>query len=132
MTLTTKHEEGTNVNVRKIAAGIALAGALTVGGYAGVANAQTTSASTATTAAQPSCDKADSHLTKLHHRIDALKDRIAKAEARVGVLRASGHNDRAEKVAKRVEAGKDRLATLQARVTTIEQKCGVSTTPVQP
>ncbi len=120
------------MNVRKIAAGFALAGALTVGGYAGVASAQTTGGSTATAAAQPSCDKADSHLTKLHHRIDALKDRIAKAEARVDVLRASGHNDRAEKVAKRVEAGKDRLAKLQARVTTIEQKCGVSTTPVQP
>jgi hypothetical protein len=125
------------MNVRKALAGMALIGTLTVGWYAGVANAQTAAPTNPTTPTQPTCDKAHDHVARLHSRVDALKDRIAKAEARVDQLRASGHNDRADRLARRIEAGKDRLAKLETRVAAIEvrvdQRCAPSTatTPSQ-
>ena len=126
------------MSIRKALAGMALIGTLTVGGYAGVANAQTAAPINPVEQTQASCDKAHDHLVRLHSRIDALKDRIAKAEARVDQLRASGHNDRADRLAKRIDAGKDRLAKLETRVAAIEarvdQHCAPSTTttPSQP
>jgi len=126
------------MNIRKALAGMALMGTLTVGGYAGVANAQTTAPTNPTTQTQTSCDKAHDRVARLHSRIDALKDRIAKAEARVDELRANGHNDRADRLAKRIDTAKDRLAKLETRVADIEarvdQRCAptTATTPSQP
>src|SRR5438477_4102044 len=102
-----KHDERhEKMNISKALAGLALIATLTVGGYAGVADAQTAAPTNPTTPTQTTCDKAHDHVARLHSRIDALKDHIAKAEARVDQLRASGHNDRADRLAKRIEAGK--------------------------
>jgi chromosome segregation ATPase len=126
------------MNIRKPLAGMALVATLTVGGYAGIANAQTTTPTNPTQQTPTSCDKAHDHIAHLHSRIDTLKDHIAKAEARIDALRAAGHNERADKLAKHIEALKDRLAKLETRLaaveTRVDQHCPATTptTPPQP
>ena len=120
--------------IRKLLAGAALAGTLTLG-YAGVAGAQTSSLSTtgaSTPAAAPhiDCTKAEATLAKLHQRDEAVKDRLAKLEARVQQLRQNGHTKRADLLQQRIDTVQGRLSKVEARLSKVEArvdaKCNVS------
>jgi TolA-binding protein len=121
------------MNVRKSLVSLAVIGGLTVG-FIGVAAAQTAPTPAPPTADhQFNCDHAHDVLAKFHARIDAVKDRIAKAEARVDQLRKEGHNQQADVLAKRIEKARDRLAKIEARlakfVARVDQHCGTNPAP---
>jgi chaperonin cofactor prefoldin len=110
------------MKLRKTLAGLVVAGSV-VGGFAGLASAQTAANPPAPPTAHTfSCDTAKDHLVRLQKRVDVIKGQIAKAEARIDQLRKEGHNDRADALAKRVERAKDRLAKAEARIDTVTKR----------
>jgi len=122
------------MTLRKILAGAALAGSVTLG-FAGVAAAQTSPVSTpAATTGAPArhidCTKVEATLAKLYQRDEAVNDRLTKLEARVAQLRQNGHTKRADMLQQRIDAVKDRLSKVESRLATVEakvdQKCNVS------
>lgn len=114
----------------RILATLTLAGALTMG-FAGVAGAQTTDPTPSTTVPvhKLNCDTARDRLAKLEKHDDAVRARIAKAEARRDKLQAEGQTVKAAELTKHIEAAKDRLSKLDARIaklkSAIATRCSV-------
>ncbi len=82
--------------LRKLVAGMAIAASATIG-FAGIAGAQSTTPSTATSTSQSArCAKAESLLSAAHKRDAAVNARLTALEARVAQLRQNGHTKRAD------------------------------------
>ena len=115
--------------LRRIIAGTAVAGALTLGvaGGAGAAGAATPSSGTSTS--KPS-SWVCSRLPKIESRVQTyeakVNARIPKAEAREAALRAAGHPKPANRIAARITRAQNREAKLNARLSTDEAKCGTT------
>jgi len=123
------------MNIRKALAGMALVGTLTVGGYAGVATPQTTAPTNPTAQNQTSCERAHDHVARLHSRIGALKDRIARPKGASTKLRATATTTgRPAREAHRHRKGpldklETRVAAMEARV---DQRCARRARPRHP
>ena len=111
---------------RRIIAGTAVAGALTLG-VAGVAGAATPSSGTSKNT--PSAQVC-SRLPKIEARVQTyeakVNARIPKAEAREAELRAAGHPKLANRIAARITRAQNREAKLNARLSTYEAECGTT------
>ena len=116
---------------RRIIAGTAVAGALTVGVAGGIAGAATTSngTSSGTSSGTPSA-AACARVPKVEARVHAWEGKIAqrlpKAEAREAKAKAAGHTKLANFIAKRVERVQAREAKVNARLAQIQAKCGTA------
>jgi len=115
--------------IRKLAAGTALLGALTLGPVA-IAGADTPQPAP-TVAAK--CTAARDLLAKAHQREDAVTGRISAVEARIAELEQRGKTARAAVLQKRLDVVKDRLTKVEARVAKLEAridaKCGGAAQP---
>jgi hypothetical protein len=110
------------MNIRKSLASLAIAGTL-VGGFASVASAQADPPPNPPAGRHHStCQNANDLLARLHQRIDAVKARIAKGEARVDQLRSEGKNEQADALARRIDAATDRLSRFEARLAKVEAR----------
>jgi hypothetical protein len=112
---------------RRIIAGTAVAGALTIG-VAGVAGAATTSSGTGTsgTPSATLCAKAAKVEARIHTIEGKIAQRLPKAEAREAKARAAGNTALADRIAKRITQAQDRETKMNARLAKIEAKCGTS------
>jgi hypothetical protein len=112
--------------LRRIIAGTAVAGALTLG-VAGVAGAATPSSGTSKNT--PSAQVC-SRLPKIEARVQTyeakVNARIPKAEAREAKARAAGHTKLANYIAARITRVQNRESRLNNRLSTIEAKCGTT------
>ena len=115
--------------IRKLAAGAALVGAMTLGPVA-VAGAQTTQPPAATSTTR--CRQAEALLATLQQRDQKVQDQITALEARVDALRQAGRNARADALQKRIDALKDRLSRVEARVSKLEARVDAKCHVVAP
>ena len=113
---------------RRIIAGTAVAGALTLG-VAGVAGAATPSSGAGTTKGNPSAhvcarvSKIEARVQKIEAKVNA---RIPKAEAREAKARAAGHTKLADRIAARITKVENRESKVNARLSKIEARCGTT------
>lgn len=110
---------------RRIIAGTAVAGALTVG-VAGVAGAATTSTGTSGTPSAATCAKAAKVEARIHTIEGKIAQRLPKAEAREAKAKADGNTKLADRIAARITQVQNREAKVNARLAKIEAKCGTS------
>jgi hypothetical protein len=112
--------------LRRIIAGTAVAGALTMG-VAGVAGAATPGAGTDT--ATPSatvCAKAAKVEAGIQKWGAKVNTRLPKAEAREAKAKTAGHTKAADRIAKRIANVQSRESKLHGRLAKIEAKCGTT------
>lgn len=110
------------MNIRHALGGLAIAGSLTLG-LTGVATAATPEGDASTqTQRSFDCDTAQARVAKLLDRIEAAKARLVKAGARIEELRAQGHDDRADALAKRVARLTEHLSKAEARAEKIADR----------
>jgi hypothetical protein len=112
--------------LRRMIAGTAVAGALTLG-VAGGAGAASPGNGTNTITPTP---RVCSRLSKIESRVQAYEAKVSahipEAEAREAALRAAGHPKLANRVALRLTRAQDREAKLNARLSIYEAKCGTT------
>lgn len=94
--------------------GVGIVGSLALG-VTGVAGAATPGDGTVAAERTFDCDTAQARVAKLLERLEEGKSRIAKAEARIEELRANGHEELADRLARRVERLKAHLAKATAK-----------------
>ncbi len=116
------------MSIRKAIAGIALAGALTVGG-ATAAFAQTDPASPSFPKhPNVTCADAVHRVADMQARLDHIKVGVEQAKAKRDQLVANGHPDAAQKLTDLIQTAETRITTVQTRLTKIEQtveaRCG--------
>jgi hypothetical protein len=114
--------------LRRIIAGTAVAGALTMG-VAGVAGAATPSGSTGTgTPSAAACARAAKVEARIHTWEAKVNARLPQAQAREAKANAAGHTKLANAIAKRITRVQTRESKLNARLATIDAKCGTGST----
>jgi hypothetical protein len=114
---------------RRIIAGTALAGALTVGVAGGAVGAATTSnGASSKTPSAAVC----ALLPKIQAHVQAREAKIArrlpKAEAREAAAKAAGHTKLAGFIARRIARVQARETKVNARLAKLEAKCGTAST----
>jgi len=109
---------------RKIIAGTAVAGALSLGlaGMAGAATADTPASGGTPSAAV--CAKAANIEARIEKYDAAVTARLPKAEAREAKAKAAGHTKFATYIANRITKAQNRETKLNALAAKIEAKCG--------
>jgi hypothetical protein len=111
---------------RKIIAGTAVAGALSLGlaGMAGAATTNTPSSSGTPSAAL--CAKAAKVEARIQTWESKVNARLPKAEAREAAAKAAGHTKVATFIANRITKVQARETKVNARLAKIEAKCGTT------
>ena len=119
---------------RKIIAGTAVAGALTLG-LAGAAGAAGSTGSTGSTGAGPAISPSTtvcSLLPQVQARVQKLESKLAadltKAQAAEAKAKAAGHTKLADRIGNRVTKIQDRETKVNARLSTLSSECGSSGT----
>ncbi len=113
--------------LRRIIAGTAVAGALTMG-VAGVAGAATPNSGSSTngTPSAKVCARAakiEARVQKLEAKLNAF---VPKAEAREAKAKANGHTKLATAIANRITKVQNREAKINTRLSKLEAKCGTA------
>ncbi len=108
---------------RRIIAGTAVAGALTLG-LAGMAGAATTNTAATGTPSAAVCAKAANIEARIQKYDAAVTARLPKAEAREAKAKAAGHTKFATYIANRITKAQNREIKLTALAAKIEAKCG--------
>ena len=109
--------------LRRIIAGTAVAGALTLG-VAGVAGAATPSSGTGTSGT-PSAT-ACARVSKVQNLEAKLNAWLPKAQAREAKATAAGHTKLANRIGTRITKVQNRETKLNARISKLEAKCGTT------
>jgi len=116
--------------VRKLIAGTAVAGALTLG-LAGMAGAATGTSGGTNTAINPSTTVC-SLLPQLQARAQKVEARLAadlpKAQAREAKAKAAGHTKLADAIANRITRIQNRETNVSARLAKLSTACSTGTT----
>ena len=116
--------------LRKIIAGTAVAGALTLG-LAGMAGASTPTGSTGNTGANGAAVCA--RLPKIEARVQKVEarfndTRIPKLQDKENAAKAAGDTTLADRIANRITKIQDREAKVNARLQKVEAKCSTAGT----
>lgn len=117
--------------IRKIIAGTAMAGALTlaVAGMAGAATTSTGSTGNTGTSGTPSatmCAKAAKVEARIQKWESNVATRLPKAQAREAKAKAAGHTKAANFIANRITKVQNRETKLNAKLAKFEAQCGTT------